>query len=151
MIGALAGVNMISGAGMLDFLACHSAEKLVLDAEAIGMAKRLLSGIQVLTDTLATQFFETFSFKGDFLRQKLTRDLFQKEQYLPSAVIDRESIRGWQEAGSLDAFDRARIRTRDLLAAYEKPSVPAELEIELTTMVASLAKSAGMENLPAAA
>ena len=29
MIGALGGINMISGAGMLDFLACHSVEKLV--------------------------------------------------------------------------------------------------------------------------
>ncbi|OQY84107.1 MAG: hypothetical protein B6D40_06020, partial [Anaerolineae bacterium UTCFX3] len=33
LIGALAGINMISGAGMLDFLACHSAEKLTIDAE----------------------------------------------------------------------------------------------------------------------
>ena len=33
MIGALSGINMISGSGMLDFLACHSAEKLVIDAE----------------------------------------------------------------------------------------------------------------------
>jgi trimethylamine--corrinoid protein Co-methyltransferase len=27
MIGALSGINMISGSGMLDFLACHSAER----------------------------------------------------------------------------------------------------------------------------
>ena len=46
MIGALAGINMISGAGMLDFLACQSPEKLVVDAEAIAMAKRLLAGIR---------------------------------------------------------------------------------------------------------
>ncbi|HZY42542.1 MAG TPA: trimethylamine methyltransferase family protein, partial [Anaerolineae bacterium] len=30
IVGALAGVNMISGAGMLDFLMCQSAEKLVI-------------------------------------------------------------------------------------------------------------------------
>ena len=33
LIGALAGINMISGAGMLDFLACQSPEKLTIDAE----------------------------------------------------------------------------------------------------------------------
>ena len=33
LVGALAGVNMISGAGMIDFLVCQSAEKLVIDAE----------------------------------------------------------------------------------------------------------------------
>jgi trimethylamine:corrinoid methyltransferase-like protein len=37
-LGALGGINMISGAGMLDSLACHSAEKLVLDAESIAIA-----------------------------------------------------------------------------------------------------------------
>ena len=41
VLGALAGINMISGAGMLDFLACHSIEKLVIDAEAIASAQRL--------------------------------------------------------------------------------------------------------------
>ena len=41
VMGALGGINMISGAGMLDSLACHSAEKLALDAETIAMAQRL--------------------------------------------------------------------------------------------------------------
>lgn len=149
VLGALGGINMISGAGMLDFLACQSAEKLVLDAEAIGMAKRLAAGIQVRTGTLAEVFYEAFNFKGDFLRQKLTRELFPQEQYLPSPVIDRDSIRGWQEAGSLDAFARARARTRDLLAAYERPSLFPEAERELRALVESLAKKAGMDSLPA--
>ncbi|MGZ6347772.1 MAG: trimethylamine methyltransferase family protein, partial [Anaerolineales bacterium] len=115
LVGALAGINMISGAGMLDFLACQSTEKLVVDAEGIAMAQRLLAGIEVRTETLATAMFEGINFKGDFLKQKITRDLFSKEQNLPSAVIDRESNRGWQASGSLDTFARAKIRTRELL------------------------------------
>lgn len=148
LLGALGGINMISGAGMLDFLACQSAEKLVLDAEAIGMAKRLLAGIEVRTETLAEAFYENFNFRGDFLRQKLTRQLFPLEQYLPSAVIDRDSIRGWQEAGRQDAFARARARTRDLLAAYEQPSLPPEQERELHALATALAQKAGVERLP---
>ena len=42
MVGALSGINMISGSGMLDFLLCHSAEKLVIDAEGVAMAQRML-------------------------------------------------------------------------------------------------------------
>lgn len=148
LIGALAGINMISGAGMLDFLACQSAEKLVLDAEGIGMVQRLLEGVQVRTETLATGLFEGINFKGDFLKQKITRDLFSQEQYLPSAVIDRESIRAWQANGSLDTFARARVRTRELLETYRRPSLEPEKEKELHAMVAALARQAGMDRLP---
>jgi len=148
MIGALAGINMISGAGMLDFLACQSPEKLVLDAEGIAMAQRLVSGIEVRTETLATALFEGINFKGDFLKQKITRELFSKEQHLPSSVIDRDSIRGWQASGSSDTFDRAKVRTRELLAAYEKPVYTTEQERELRTMVENLARKAGMDALP---
>ena len=148
MIGALAGVNMISGAGMLDFLACHSPEKLVVDAEAIAMAKRMVTGIQVQTETLATAMFEGINFKGDFLKQKITRQLFPNEQYLPSAVIDRDSIRGWQEAGSLDTFARAKQRTRELLEAYRRPEMEPEKEKAMNEMVRHLAQKAGMAHIP---
>ncbi len=47
MLGALAGINMISGAGMLESLACFSVEKLVIDAESIASAYRLARGIEV--------------------------------------------------------------------------------------------------------
>ena len=148
MIGALAGINMISGAGMLDFLACQSPEKLVVDAEGIAMAQRLLAGIEARTETLATALFEGINFKGDFLKQKVTRELFFKEQYLPSSVIDRDSNRGWQASGSLDTFARARLRTDELLAAYERPRYSPEQDRELRTMVENLARKAGLDALP---
>ena len=148
MIGALAGVNMISGAGMLDFLACQSAEKLVVDAEAVSMAKRLLAGLEVRTETLATAFFEGINFKGDFLKQRATRELFSLEQYLPSAIIDRDSVRGWQHDGSLDTFSRARIRTAQLIKEYRQPQVAIDRKADLDSIVDSLAMKAGMSVLP---
>ncbi len=148
VIGALAGINMISGAGMLDFLACQSAEKLVTDAEAIAMAKRLLTGVQVQTETLATAFFAGINFKADFLKQKATRQLFPREQYLPSPVIDRHSQRGWQEQGGLDTFARAKARVQELLTAYQPPQIEESQSRELRQMVESLARQAGMDRLP---
>lgn len=147
LVGALAGINMISGAGMLDFLACFSPEKLVLDAEAIGGTLRLLEGMQARTETLATAMFEGINFKGEFLKQKATRQLFAVEQYLPSAVIDRGSVRSWQEEGRLDAFERAKIRTRELLEAYRLPELPASQVREMRELVEDLGRKAGMERL----
>ncbi len=150
IIAALAGVNMVSGVGMLDFLACFSVEKLAIDAEAVGMAKRLIRGVQVHTDTLALEMFANIAFKGEFLKQKQTRQLFSKEQYLPSPIIDRGSVRTWQEEGGADAFSRAKARVQTLLADYQPPNLPAGQLAALEEMVWTLAQTAGMEKLPAA-
>jgi trimethylamine--corrinoid protein Co-methyltransferase len=150
MVGALSGINMISGSGMLDFLACHSAEKLVIDAEGIAMAKRMIGGVNLHTDTLATGFYDDkINFKGgDFLKQKITMQLFKKEQHLPSAIIDRDSMRGWKEAGSLDAFSRAKVIVNDLLASYRLPEIDSAKRDSLHAFVLDLAKKAGAEQLP---
>ena len=150
MIWALSGINMISGAGMLDSLLCHSPEKLVIDAEGIAMAKRMRDGLKIHTETLATGFYEGVNFKGgDFLKQRITLKLFREEQHMPSAIIDRDSIRGWKESGGLDTFGRARQRVQQLLASYTKPELDAVRVAELHAFVHDLARKAGMDSLPA--
>jgi trimethylamine---corrinoid protein Co-methyltransferase len=148
LMAALAGINMISGAGMLDFLACFSAEKLVIDAEAIAMTQRLLQGIERRTETLAIEMFEGINFKGEFLKQKVTRQLFSKEQHLPSPVIDRGSLRSWREEGSKDTFRRACERVQTLLGEYQMPEIPQNLRLELNEMVSRLSYQAGLDGLP---
>ena len=150
MIGALSGINMISGSGMLDFLACHSAEKLVIDAEGIAMAKRMVMGVRQHTETLATGFYdEKINFKGgDFLKQKITLKLFREEQHLPSSIIDRDSTRAWKAAGSLDAFGRAKLRVNELLASYRRPELDPAQESRLHAYMLDLSQKAGLDQLP---
>ena len=148
LVGVLAGINMISGVGMLDFLAAQSLEKLVIDAEAIGMSKRFIEGIKLPTETLATAMFEGINFKGEFLKQRVTRELVKEEQYLPSPVIDRGSIRAWKQSGELDTVARAQIRVKKLLSSYQLPDVDQGQIQEMKTMVEKLAKKSGMAELP---
>ena len=117
-LGALAGINMISGAGMLDFLACHSIEKLVIDAESIASAQRLIAGIEPLS--LASAMFAQTGLTGDFLKLKETRNLFRKEQHFPSALIDRGE-------GGAALLSRAQQRIDDLLQSYVQPDIPSAL------------------------
>src|SRR5215510_19281 len=150
MVGALSGINMISGSGMLDFLSCHSAEKLVIDAEGIAMAKRMIEGVKLHTETLATGFYDdNINFKGgDFLKQRITMQLFRKEQHLPSNVIDRDSMRNWKEAGSLDTYGRAKLMVNKLLESYIKPTLDEAKEKALHAFMLDLAQKAGMNTLP---
>jgi trimethylamine:corrinoid methyltransferase-like protein len=91
VLGALAGINMISGAGMLDFLACQSVEKLVIDAEAIASAQRLIEAIQPRTASLAEAMFAETGLQGDFLKLKETRALSAKS----STSLPQLSIAAW--------------------------------------------------------
>jgi trimethylamine--corrinoid protein Co-methyltransferase len=126
MLGALAGINMISGAGMLESLACFSVEKLVIDAESIASAQRLARGIEVRGrgESLATAMFAQTGLSGEFLKLKETRALFRQEQHLPSPVIDR-SARGSEPPS--DVFRRARTRVDELVSKYRKPSLPEDV------------------------
>jgi trimethylamine--corrinoid protein Co-methyltransferase len=146
VLGALAGINMISGAGMLDFLACHSIEKLVIDAEAIASAQRLIEGIEPRTDSLAVAMFAQTGLTGDFLKLKETRTLFRKEQHFPSAVIDRGLAN--TDGATPGILDRARQRVEELLSAYERHPLPPEREQEMIAFAQREGKKAGLEGLP---
>jgi trimethylamine--corrinoid protein Co-methyltransferase len=147
VLGALAGINMISGAGMLELLATHSAEKLVLDAEAIGSARRLLQGIEARTESLAVAMFAEAGACGDFLRLKQTRELFRVEQYFPSEVIDRGEILP-DGAPRPDAFQRARQRVDDLVSSYQPPTLPAERGREMEALVGRAMEPFGGGGIP---
>jgi trimethylamine--corrinoid protein Co-methyltransferase len=148
VLGVLGGINMISGAGMLDSLACQSAEKLVLDAETIAMAQRLLQGVQPRTDSLALDMFAKVGVHGDFLKIPETRKLFRLEQHIPTRVIDRGSLGSWEQEGKKDAFARAKQRVHELLASYKRPELPSLVEQNLRQMVLDLAKPEGMDHRP---
>jgi len=151
VLGALAGINMISGAGMLDFVACHSLEKLVVDAEAIASAKRLIAGIEPRGDSLATAMFAQIGLSGDFLKLKETRALFRQEQHFPSAVIDRGGALGENGSGSAEApdlFARAHTRVEELIASYQRPALAPGREHALLAFAEREAVKAGLHLLP---
>jgi trimethylamine---corrinoid protein Co-methyltransferase len=147
VLGALAGINMISGAGMLDFLACHSIEKLVIDAEAIASSQRLIAGIEPLTQTLATAMFAQTGLRGDFLKLKETRELFRREQHFPSNVIDRGALSS--ENGNHSILERARFRANELLAGYAFPPLAPDRERSLISFAEHEARKVGVSKLSA--
>jgi trimethylamine--corrinoid protein Co-methyltransferase len=148
ILAALAGVNMVSGAGMMDFESCQSFEKLVIDAEIIGMAKRLVAGIQSRDDPIALTLMRQLGHRADYLAQEHTLRWFQEEFYIPSEVIDRGSLDAWKARGAKSAFERARDRVDRLLATYQPPSLPDGLQDEIRRIATGAARKFGMDELP---
>ena len=139
---------MISGAGMLDSLACHSLEKLVIDAEAISYAQRLVRGVQAGQETLAASAFAQIGLSGEFLRLKETRALFRSEQYFPSSVIQRGSEARADGQPLCDTFSRARTRVQEVLTSYQRPAMSLEREKSLLEIARREGARVGLQHLP---
>jgi trimethylamine--corrinoid protein Co-methyltransferase len=148
LMGALAGINMISGAGMLDFLRAQSLEKLVIDAEIIAMVKRLLRGVEAEDENLGSALIRSVGHHGHFLGQKHTRAWFAQEQHIPSDVVDRGSLTAWQNTGGKTTTDHARDRVASLLAAYRPRTLPDDVRWALHDITRRAARQFGMDHLP---
>jgi trimethylamine--corrinoid protein Co-methyltransferase len=147
VLGALTGVNMISGAGMMDFESCQSFEKLLVDAEIIGMAKRLIAGIEVRDQPIALNLIRSLGHRADYLTLPHTQKLFRKEQYIPSPVIDRGSVDAWRQRGAKSACQRAHDRVEEQLAKYKPSPISVELRAELRRIATKTAQQFGMQEL----
>jgi trimethylamine--corrinoid protein Co-methyltransferase len=147
-MAALAGINMISGSGMLDFESCFSLEKLVIDAEIVGMAKRLVKGMVERETPLALDIIRQVGHAGNFLTTSHTRRWFREELFIPSPVVDRDFRRDWEAKGSLDAAERAHRRVEEIISTHETKDLSNEIVQELKAITLRAVQAAGMERLP---
>jgi trimethylamine--corrinoid protein Co-methyltransferase len=145
---ALAGANMISGAGMMDFESSLSYEKLVVDAEIIGMAKRLIAGIDGRQTPIALDIIRDLGHDTEYLSHPQTRRWFREEFYIPSEVIDRDTLEAWEKKGAKSTWERARDRVDSLLAQYQPSPIADEVRRELRELTTRAANRAGMKRLP---
>jgi trimethylamine--corrinoid protein Co-methyltransferase len=148
ILAALAGVNVVSGPGMLDFESCQSLEKLVLDNEICGMAYRLMEGIALREQPLAQHILEKIGQTDHFLTDDHTLKWFKKEAYFPGPTIDRGTLGEWEESGRLTAAQRAHQQVEKILAIAELKLLPGDLAAELEKILLADAKQYGLEKLP---
>ena len=134
---------------MLDFLLCQSAEKLVIDAEAIGMAQRLLRGIGTPTETLATGMFAVAGLDGRFPRARRRRG---GSSAASSTCRRKSSIVARTGPGSTPAASTPSAGPAPGWTSCWQPTsgrtLAPEVEAGLIDLVRREAERAGMTNLP---
>jgi len=147
LLAALAGINSVSGPGMLDFLLVFSLPKLVLDDEWCGQALRFVREIAPADDLPARALVDQVLAEQHLLMADHTTRHWPAELYLPSRVVDRDNRENWAKAGGRDAYRRAVAEVERRLAAYEPPDTDPAIERELDRIIRSGFVS--QENLPA--
>jgi trimethylamine--corrinoid protein Co-methyltransferase len=148
LMAALAGVNVVSGAGMLEFESCQSFEKLVIDNEICGMVKRLLQGAAARGERLAEDLFGDLAAGDHFLVAPATLRWLREEVRFPGPAIDRQGRETWQQAGGKDAVARAGEQVEDLLRRHQPKPLGEEPRRRLLEIMASDARRHGLDRLP---
>ncbi len=147
VLAALAGINMVSGVGILDYILTQSLEKLVLDHEACAMALRLARGIARGPDD-SVELIADLVQRGEFLSHEHTRRHWREELSVPSAVIDRRTYGDWESAGARTAQERAAAEVERLLAPVTEPAISPATAAELRRIMTAESRRFGGGELP---
>lgn len=147
-LAALAGVNVVSGAGMLDFESCQSLEKLVIDNEIASIAARLIEGVAFREEVLGYDVLKEFAYSKSFLTAEHTKRFFRKEAYYPSRVVDRSTRGKWEEGGSTSAAERAHALVKEIISSPAQSIASTKLIEKLAAVMEEDAHRHRLEKLP---
>jgi trimethylamine---corrinoid protein Co-methyltransferase len=127
----LAGSNYIHhAAGMLESMKAVAYEQYVIDDEIIGMALRLLRGIEIDEDTLGFDAIREVGPSGNFLSSMHTVK-FMRQEYFRQTLADRQAREAWEKSGSLDGRERARGKAREILRSHTPPKIDPKIDQEI--------------------
>ncbi|HUW33647.1 MAG TPA: trimethylamine methyltransferase family protein [Planctomycetota bacterium] len=112
LLVAMSGANYIHDiAGLMEMDLTVSYEKLVVDNEILGMCQRVLRGIEVNDDTLATDLLIRKGPASDFMAEPHTVQFMRQEFYTPTlANRDKREMM----CADADALSRARAFVREI-------------------------------------
>ncbi len=136
-MAALAGVDIISGPGMLESAGTQSLEKLLLDHEACRAALRLLEGMQQRPGFDPVDVIQEGLAAGHFLTLGHTRSWFKQELMFPGKTVDRQVGQAWTAAGSLTSAERAHDEVVRILATAEPTNLTDDTLRELDALASA--------------
>jgi trimethylamine--corrinoid protein Co-methyltransferase len=141
-MAALAGANLIYGAGMIESGVTFDCGQFVMDNEFARMIKHCVGGIAVSDETLAVDDIVQVGAFGDFLSLDATlrhmRELSQPE------FLDRRVREEWEERGSSDLHARCLAKAREVLADYQPVQLDDDVKQRIHAIVEETDRLAGV-------
>ncbi|MEE9158583.1 MAG: trimethylamine methyltransferase family protein [Gammaproteobacteria bacterium] len=135
LLAALAGVNSVSGPGMLDFVLTFSLPKLVFDNEVCGQALHFVREMKPLDDLPTADLVEQLMRDDHLITAAHTLKHWPQELYLTDPVIDRANRETWEESGSLQLYDRACEQVEKRLANYTPIETDTAIDAAMRKLV----------------
>ncbi len=141
-MAALAGANLIYGAGMIESGVTFDCGQFVMDNEFARMIKHCVGGIAVSDDTLAVDDIAAVGSFGDFLSLDATlhhmRELSQPE------FLDRRVREDWEERGATDLHARCLAQAREILTNFTPPQLDDDVKGRIRDIVVETDRLVGV-------
>jgi trimethylamine--corrinoid protein Co-methyltransferase len=151
ILAALAGINSVSGPGMLDYLLVFSLEKLVFDNEVCGQALHFVRPVERAGDLPVMDLARQLMAEGHLLTSPHTLERWQEEMHLPGMIYDRINRDAWFKAGAWELPRRAKDEVHRRLAGYEPVETDPRVVSELERLIRSgLEKQERLPEIPEA-
>jgi trimethylamine--corrinoid protein Co-methyltransferase len=133
LLTALAGANLIYGAGMLDTAMTFDYGQLVLDAEFAELIKYCVNGVPVNDTTMALDVIHDVGPFHDFLSHADTLR-HMRIQSQPT-LIDRRVREEWSADGSTTIHERATAKAREILQTHVPTPLPEGAAEEMRSII----------------
>jgi trimethylamine--corrinoid protein Co-methyltransferase len=135
LLAAIAGVNSVSGPGMLDFVLTFSLPKLIFDNEVCGQSLHFVRDTKVLDDLPVQSLVDDLLRDDHLITSPHTLEYWPQELYLTDPVFDRENREAWEKLGSPSLEQRAIDEVEKRLANYTPIETDPEIDKAMRAVV----------------
>lgn len=140
LMAALAGHTFIYDAtGAIEpAVLAMSYEKVIIDHDMVGLVTRVLEGIEVSDETLATDVIDDVVHQkgGNFLFSEHTRAHSQSHFY--PTIFNRELWEKWAKAGAQSVRQVARNRAQKILAEHQPEPLDTDVEKQVQDVISEI-------------
>lgn len=135
LLAALAGINSVSGPGMLDYVMVFSLTKLVFDNEICGQALHFIRAATPVDDLPTLALVQAQLADQHMLTAQHTLDHWPNQLYLPGPIYDRKNREQWLRSGAKSLQERAVAEVEERLAAYQPIVTEPQIEEEMRRLI----------------
>jgi trimethylamine--corrinoid protein Co-methyltransferase len=137
LLAALAGINSVSGPGMLDYVMVFSLAKLVFDDELCGQALHFVRKMEPIDDLPTLPLASELLKEQHLITAEHTLKHWPDQLHMPNPVIDRQNRENWAKAGRLSLNQRAAAEVEKRLASYDPVETDPQIVKELRHLMQS--------------
>ena len=132
-MAALAGANLIYGAGMTESGVTFDYAQYVLDNDMARMVKHTVQGIPVSDETIDLDDIHAVGSFGDYM--SLDSTLKHMRELSQPRFMDRRVREDWQAMGAKDAYSAAKEAAKQILEEHHPQPLSAEASDAIDAVV----------------